>query len=200
MSSRLYLDQERKLFVVLSYAGGTKYFRQLTELSLKSFVPVDFKGTSPIHKTYEVIQVVREPISRYMSWFDKQHIKPMWKKTDIDFSKWVNRLITKEWADSFFNQAKYSCHYDGHTNFQSIWPKINMASIWNENWQYLKMEDINPFFLKEPSIEIFRDPREYIGVWETLNPVMKDYVLSKIKDMYDLEIDWYNSLNFIKID
>lgn len=198
MSNRLYLDQSSKTFIVLSYAGGTKYFRHLTETVLKNYVAVNGQGIPLAQHNYTVIQVVREPVSRYMSWFDKQYIKPMWKTSDIDFVKWANKLITKQWIDTFFEQAQYHCHYDGHTNFQSVWPKFSLATIWREDWLYLKMSDINPYFLKQPSIELFRDPTEYVGVWESLEPTVKDYALKKIEDLYATEIDWYNNLNFIK--
>lgn len=200
MSNRVYLDQTTNTFIVLSYAGGTKYFRRLTETVLKNYVAVNGQEIPREQQSYPVIQVVREPLSRYMSWFDKQYIKPMWKPTDIDFVKWCNKLITKEWIDEFFEQAQYHCHYDGHTNFQSVWPKVSLASIWREDWQYLKMSDINPYFLNQPSIDLFRDPKEYVGVWESLEPKMKDYALTKIKDLYTVELEWYNDLNFIKID
>jgi hypothetical protein len=200
MGNRVYLNQSTNTFVVLSYAGGTKYFHRLTETVLKNYVTVDGKNIEFEHELYSVIQVVREPVSRYMSWFDKQYIKPMWKSTDVDFVKWSNRLITKQWIDNFFEQARHYCHYDGHTNFQSIWPKFSLAAIWREDWQYLKMSDINPYFLKQPSIDLFRDPKEYVGVWESLEPTVKDYALKKIEDLYATEIEWYNNLNFIKID
>lgn len=200
MSNRLYLDQSKKQFVVLSYAGGTKYFRQLTETRLKTFVPVNGSSVSPAQSKFDVIQVVREPIPRFMSWFDKQYIKPMWKQKDIDFTRWTNRLMTKTWIDNFFKELTYFCHYDGHINFQSVWPKVNLASLWRDDWSFLKMEDINPYFLNQPKFDLFKDPKEYTGVWEVLNDDIKEYTMSKIEEVYSPELDWYNRLNFIKID
>ena len=43
--NRLYLDQKNTRFVLLSYAGGTKYFRHLTETKLQDFIPVKSKST-----------------------------------------------------------------------------------------------------------------------------------------------------------
>lgn len=199
MSNRLYLNQDQKLFVVLSYAGGTKYFRHLTETRLNTFVPVDGNSISPRQSSYNVVQIVREPMSRFISWFDKQYIKPRWKKTDQSLDQWINTLITTQWIDEFTERHQYFCHYDGHTNFQSIWPKAYLPSIWREDWQYLKMEDIKPYFLNESKFKIFRDPNEYIGVWDVLDRSKTKYFISKIENIYKPDIDWYNSLNFVKI-
>lgn len=199
MSNRLYLDQNQKLFVVLSYAGGTKYFRHMTETKLKNFVSVNGNSLREIHASYSVIQIVRDPVSRYMSWFDKQYIRPKRRPGDTNFTFWINRLMTTSWIDQFFETAQKECHYNGHTNFQSVWPKLQLPIIWKDDWQYLKMEDINPYFLNEPKVSIIRDPKEYIGVWEVLEKSKKKYTISKIKELYKSDIDWYNSLNFIKI-
>ena len=199
MSNRLYFDQQNKLFVVLSYAGGTKYFRHLSETKLKNFVPVNANNLSPAQTNCDVIQIVREPLSRYMSWFDKQYIKPIYAKNkSIDLHSWVNNTLTQSWADEFFADAKESCHYDGHTAFQSIWPKVNMKAIYRDDWKYLRMEDINPYFLNEQPIEILRDPKEYVGIWDVMAPTTKDYIIDKIKDIYKREIDWYHNLKFIQ--
>lgn len=197
--NRLYLDQKNNRFVLLSYAGGTKYFRHLTETKIENFVPVNGHSLSPIQLTYDVIQIVRDPLTRYMSWFDKQYIKPMYryKYSAIDFEEWINSLITKEWIDEYFALAKLTCHYDGHTNFQSVWPKMHLSALYNENWKYLKMEDIRPYFLGEATFNPFRDPKEYAGVWELLDSNIKDYLIDNIKVMYEHDIQWYNNLNFI---
>lgn len=197
--NRLYLDQKNNRFVLLSYAGGTKYFRHLTETKIENFVPVNGHSLSPIQLTYDVIQIVRDPLTRYMSWFDKQYIKPMYrsKYSAIDFEEWINSLITKEWIDEYFALAKLTCHYDGHTNFQSVWPMMHLSALYNENWKYLKMEDIRPYFLGQETFNPFRDPKEYAGVWELLNLDIKDYLINNIKVMYEHDIQWYNNLNFI---
>lgn len=195
--SRLYLDRDKKLFVVLSYAGGTKYFRQLTQSKLKNFIEANVNSISPVQQSFDVIQIVREPMSRYMSWFDKQYIKPMYRGSDIKFRSWVNNLITKTWIDEYVSKAVHSCHYDGHTNFQSVWPKAQLPLKQDVNWKYLKMEDINPYFLSEERFELFRDPAEYVGVWEVLNPTAKNYLLDKIKEIYAVELKWYENLTFL---
>jgi len=197
--NRLYLNQKNNRFVLLSYAGGTKYFRHLTETKINDFVPVNGHSISPIQLTYDVIQIVRDPLTRYMSWFDKQHIKPMYRTnySTINFEEWINTFITKEWIDEYFALAKLTCHYDGHTNFQSVWPKMHLSALYNENWKYLRMEDIRPYFLGEESFNPFRDPKEYAGVWELLNSNTKDYLVDTIKDMYEHDLNWYSTLSFI---
>lgn len=202
MSNRLYLNQNKKLFVVLSYAGGTKYFRHITETRLKSFAPVNAVNLSPAQLDYDVIQIVREPLSRYMSWFDKQYIKALYRESNkpADLKTWVEGFFTKDWIDNFFNNAKIACHYDGHTAFQSIWPQVNMKGLYRDDWSYLRMEDINPYFLNQERAEILRDPKEYVGIWDVISEPTKEYTISKIKEIYKYELEWYNSLNFIKID
>lgn len=197
--NRLYLDQKNKRFVLLSYAGGTKYFRHLTETKINNLVPVNGHSLTNKQLTYDVIQIVRDPLTRYMSWFDKQYIKPVYRfnYSQLEFSNWINSYISKDWIDNYFSLSKITCHYDGHTNFQSIWPKMHLPSLYNENWMYLKMEDIRPYFLGEESFNPFRDPKEYAGVWETLDEEIKVYLLDAIKDMYDYDIRWYNNLKFL---
>lgn len=197
--NRLYLDQKNKKFVLLSYAGGTKYFRHLTETKIDNFVPVNGHSLTNKQLTYDVIQIVRDPLTRYMSWFDKQYIKPMYRfnYSQLEFSNWINSYISKDWIDNYFALSKITCHYDGHTNFQSIWPKMHLPSLYNENWMYLKMEDIRPYFLGEESFNPFRDPKEYAGVWEILDEEIKVYLLDAIKDMYDYDLRWYNNLKFL---
>jgi hypothetical protein len=199
--NRLYLDETNNRFVLLSYAGGTKYFRHLTETKLSGYTPVNGRSLAPIQLTYSVIQIVRDPLARYMSWFDKQYIKPMYRRhyNNFEFKEWINNLITKEWIDNYFKLARASIHYDGHTNFQSVWPKMHLPALYNDspNWQYLKMEDIRPFFLNEKSFDPFRDPKEYVGVWDLLDSNIKEYFINVIKDTYNYEIQWYNNLEFI---
>lgn len=194
--SRVYINHKKKKIVILSYAGATKYFRHLSETKLKSYNPCNANHLTFEHRSYEIIQVVREPVSRYMSWFDKQYIKPKYR-SKVPFDEWVNNLLTIEWIDNFFEEAQYSLHYDGHTCYQSIWPKIHIKIIYDDSWKFLKMEDINPYFLKEEKFEVFRDPEEYIGVWEVLNKKSKDHLLAKIVKVYTPDIYWYNNLEFI---
>jgi hypothetical protein len=59
------------------------------------------------------------------------------------------------------------------------------------------MEDIRPFFLNEKSFDPFRDPKEYVGVWDLLDSNIKEYFINVIKDTYNYEIQWYNNLEFI---
>lgn len=199
MGNRVYLNQEKQVFVILSYAGGTKYFRHLTETKLRQYVPVNGHSLSPAQVSFDVIQVVREPVSRYMSWFDKQYIKPLYRKNKTgDFTGWINSMITKEWVDNWIKTARYLCHYDGHTAFQSMWPKVNMPFLYRDDWKYLEMENINPYFLGEPKKDLIRDPNEYTGVWEVLDQNVQQHMIDCLKDMYAYEIDWYNNLKFIQ--
>jgi hypothetical protein len=196
--SRIYINSDQKKIVILSYAGGTKYFRYLSDSNTIPYTLANGNDLQLLHKTYDVLQIVREPISRYMSWFDKQFVKPAFKlTTGVNFKDWVASKYTVEWFDNYFNEAEYTIHYDGHTNLQSIWPVIQFKKTLKADWNYLKMEDIDRYFLEKDAFTPVRDPKEYIGVWDIIDPNIKDHAVSCIQRMYKPDIEWYNNLTFI---
>lgn len=197
--SRLFINELEKTIVVLSYAGGTKYFRHLTETVLKKYKQFNATSLTDYYKDFRYIQIVRYPVERYMSWFDKQYIKPLFKesKTELTFAVWINQLITKEWIDQFIIEQQHFIHYDGHINFQSLWPKQSLKSVYNDSWEFLRMEDIDAHFLKGTPYISTRNSKEYAGVWELLDQTTKEYFLKNITEIYNYDIKWYNSRKLI---
>jgi hypothetical protein len=196
--SRIYINSDQKKIVILSYAGGTKYFRHLSESNTIPYTLANGNELQPIHKIFDVLQIVREPIARYMSWFDKQYVKPRFRSTtDLDFIEWATNTYTAEWFNNYFNDNEFRIHYDGHTNLQSIWPSTSLKYISEITWNYLKMEDIDRHFLGKDPIVPVRDPKEYVGVWDVIDPKIKDYAIGRIQQIYKPDIEWYNNLTFI---
>lgn len=200
--SRLYINDTKKQIIVLSYAGGTKYFRHLTETQLTTYIACDGNTLNTYQQEYDAIQIVRDPVDRYLSWFDKQYIKPLWLSKFSDtssFDSWAYTYITKSWIDDYFAKAKVDLHYDGHTNFQSCWPKASLGLLYNNKgtWSYLKMEDIDPYFLNTNKFDLAKTPGQYIGISEALNPATYNYLIKNITQAYAYDIEWYANLDFI---
>lgn len=193
--SRIFYDQKKNRLIVLSYAGGTKFFRPLA--ASLGYTPLE-SINNPGHPEY-ILQVVRDPVQRFMSWFDKQYLKDLFRKTRLKnrhFHSWCQNTVTKEFLDSYFSTAHYTIHYDGHTVFQSYWPKIHLERF-NTEWRYLQMEDVNPYFLGQHTYKPKRDKKEYLGFWDTIHWDLKEYALQRTQKIYAVDIEWYNSLKFI---
>jgi len=193
--SRIFYDNSENRLIVLSYAGGTKFFNPLaTELGYIHLESVNNPG-----KPAYILQVVREPIQRWMSWFDKQHIKEIFqrsKSSNKTFHKWCHKHINKSFIDNYFETAYYKIHYDGHTAYQCYWPKIYLKRF-DTDWKYLRMEDINPYFLGKKIYKPKRDKNEYLGFWDIISPELRDYTLAKAHEIYKEDINWYNNLEFL---
>ena len=194
--SRIFYDKDQNRLIVLSYAGGTKFFTPLAnELGYTELHSVN----NPGNPNY-ILQIVREPVQRFMSWFDKQYIAEIFRKKKINnnyFTSWCLKNIDKQFIDDYFSTAHYKIHYDGHTAFQCYWPKIYLKKF-ECDWKYLQMEDINPYFLNTKPYRPKRNKEEYLGFWDTINPDLKEYTLFKTRELYQTDIDWYNSIKFIQ--
>jgi len=196
--SKLYIDNTNKKLYIFSYAGGTKFFMKMLNEKLHWIVPYNGNNLSPENKDYEIIQVVRKPVQRYKSWFDKQYAKRLVKTQGIvDVESWIKEVFTKEWFEEFFSYQQYEIHYDGHTCFQSLWPRHFLKFISDKPWLYLRMEDINTHFFGTEPFAPRRDPKEYVGVWDILDQDVIDYVDQELVKIYNADIVWYNSLKFI---
>lgn len=196
--SKLYIDSTNKKLFIFSYAGGTKFFLKMTQERLHWITPYNGNNLSPAHTDYEVIQIVRQPIQRYKSWFDKQYVKRLVRlEKPKDTNTWIKNRFTKKWFEEFLKEQKCAIHYDGHTCYQSLWPKFFLKHITDKEWKYLKMEDLNRYFFKTKPFVPKRDPNEYVGIWDILDQDIIDFVDEKLEDIYKDEIVWYKSLNFI---
>ena len=95
--SRIFYSPPNNQIIILSYAGGTKYFTPLAnELGFQTF-------KSNIVPT-QVLQIVREPIQRWMSWFDKQYLKNLFRTTGLSnkrFGDWCERTVTRKFLDRY---------------------------------------------------------------------------------------------------
>jgi len=193
--SRIFHDKNQNRLIVLSYAGGTKFFTPLAN-SL-GYTTLD-SVNNPSKPDY-VLQIAREPIQRFMSWFDKQHVKELFQKHRLKnkhFQSWCQKNIDKEFIDDYFSTAYYKIHYDGHTAFQCHWPKVVLKRF-NCEWKYLRMEDINPYFLGQKYYKPKRNKDEYIGFWDTIDRDLKDYTLKRAQELYRADTEWYNNLVFM---
>jgi len=196
--SKLYIDDTNKKLYIFSYAGGTKFFRKMTEEKLHWIIPYDGNNLIPIHNDYEVVQIVRDPVQRYMSWFDKQYVKNHIRREKVTFVEtWMQNRFTKEWFENFLEHQRHGIHYDGHTCYQSLWPRHFLKFISDKEWKYLRMEDINRYFFDSKPYTPRRDPNEYVGVWDTLDQEIVDYVIAELEKIYEGDIKWYKSLDFI---
>jgi hypothetical protein len=195
--SRIFYDKNQNRLIVLSYAGGTKFFTPLAAtLGYTHLESVNNPG-----KPNYILQVVREPIQRWMSWFDKQYVKDLFQKTRMKnryFYSWCTKNINKKFIDDYFSTAYYKIHYDGHTAYQCYWPKIYLKRFDTE-WKYLQMENINPYFLNQKPYKPKRTKKEYIGLWEAMDNDLKEYTLSKANQIYAQDIEWYHNLDFIDL-
>lgn len=193
--SRIFYNPPNKQIIVLSYAGGTKYFTPLAnELGLHTFKPNVFPT--------QVLQIVREPIQRWMSWFDKQYLTTIFRETKLSnkqFGQWCGKTVSKEFLDNYFKDAYYKIHYDGHTQFQCQWPRVALKEYLHCNWQYLEMENIDPYFLQSTAYKPKHTKSEYLGVWEAMHFELKEYALYKARELYNADIEWYNNLDFIRL-
>ena len=193
--SRIFYNPPNNQIIVLSYAGGTKYFTPLAnELGFHKFDPTVVPT--------QVLQIVREPIQRWMSWFDKQYLKNLFQKTRLSkkqFRQWCGKTMSKEFIDNYFKDAYYKIHYDGHTQFQGQWPYIALKDYLDCDWQYLEMENIDPYFLQSTAYKPKHNKSEYLGVWKTIDFELKEYALCKARELYTPDIEWYNNLDFIKL-
>ena len=93
--SRIFYDKDQNRLIVLSYAGGTKFFTPLAnELGYTTLHSVN----NPGNPNY-ILQIVREPVQRFMSWFDKQYIAEIFRKKKINnnyFTSWCLKNIDKQ--------------------------------------------------------------------------------------------------------
>ena len=193
--SRIFYSPPNNQVIILSYAGGTKYFTPLAnELGFQTF-------KSNIVPT-QVLQIVREPIQRWMSWFDKQYLKNLFRTTGLSnkrFGDWCERTVTRKFLDRYFKDAYYKIHYDGHTQYQCHWPRVVLKDYLHCNWQYLEMENINPYFLQSKPYRPKHDKSEYLGLWKKMNFELKEYALYQARELYNADIEWYNNLDFISL-
>ena len=193
--SRIFYSPPNNQIIILSYAGGTKYFTPLgNELGFQTF-------KSNIVPT-QVLQIVREPIQRWMSWFDKQYLKNLFRTTGLSnkrFGDWCERTVTRKFLDRYFKDAYYKIHYDGHTQYQCHWPRVVLKDYLHCNWQYLEMENINPYFLQSKPYRPKHDKSEYLGLWKKMNFELKEYALYQARELYNADIEWYNNLDFISL-
>jgi len=193
--SRIFYNPPSNQIIVLSYAGGTKYFTPLAN-------ELGFHTLKPDVIPTQVLQIVREPIQRWMSWFDKQYLTNLFRETRLSnkqFGQWCGKKVSKKFLDNYFKDAYYKIHYDGHTQFQSQWPRVALKEHLHCNWQYLEMENIDPYFLQSTTYKPKRTKSEYLGVWEAMNFELKEYALYKARELYNADIEWYNNLDFIRL-
>lgn len=193
--SRIFYSPPNNQIIILSYAGGTKYFTPLAnELGFETF--------SPTIVPTQVLQIVREPIQRWMSWFDKQYLKNLFRTTGLPnkkFGDWCERTVTRKFLDRYFEDAYYKIHYDGHTQYQCHWPRVVLKDYLHCNWQYLEMENINPYFLQSKPYKPKHDKSEYLGLWKKMHFELKEYALYQARELYNADIEWYNNLDFISL-
>lgn len=191
--SRIFHDKEQNRLIVLSYAGGTKFFNPLAQT-----LGYTHLNHSKKPKPDYILQVVREPIQRWMSWFDKQFVTDIFRRTKLKhqkFDQWCKLNVTKQFIDDYFQHACYKIHYDGHTAFQCYWPKAFLKDFKCE-WKYLQMENINAHFLNQKPYIPKRDKAEYLGLWDIMDHELKEHTLAQARKMYAVDIDWYNNLKY----
>ena len=131
---------------------------------------------------YKIVISVRNPLERFWSYFFCFRYK------------FVNWNLTN--VKDFFNEFQITCHYDPHTTFQRYMLEYFHKVI--DYADFIEMEDLPILVENKPKFTQHTDYTDQVTF--PFDEDCRSYLTEKITDLYQTDINWYNSIKKMKLE
>ena len=177
------VNHNKKIIIACPFMCGTTFLHSYV---LKNEDYEHVRGNWHIPNGYKVLRVVREPIQRFYSWYNKfVHLNDEWLNSGKN--RFHIERINKKNIESWFEKFSLLMHYDGHIGLQKY------IHIVDYRFNIDKIEYIHSYHLQN-----------FLGI-KSENYQTKNYSLPLKKEcdkylyeFYKQDIEWIDNLRIIR--
>ena len=178
------INHNEKTVICCPFVCGTSY---LQVQILKNDNYEHYRGNWPIPDDYRIYKVVRNPLQRWHSWYNKFIIKNKFPAGTNEALVFIDNSINKKNMQGWFDKFKVSMHYDGHTGLQKYLHKADKRFN-NNNTSYILSSHLQVFL--GTSNKNFEDKIHDLPLRQRIDKYLQELYLE--------DIEWINSLEIVK--
>ena len=178
------VNHTKKQIICCPFVCGTSYLH-LHVLRNEDYE--HYRGNWDIPEDYTIYKIVRDPIQRWHSWYNKFIIENSIKPEDNTALVYINAAINKKNIKSWFDNFSCAMHYDGHTGLQKYL-----------HYSDKRFNSLNEKFIASSHLQNFLGNSNKNYIDRIYNYKSRSEIDKYLYNLYQQDIDWIQGIEIIK--